>query len=149
MGVEGQTRDFRDLAAEAKENQQMDENLKRIITEVQELSNTDESDNDMGDVLEDNFYANLNITEDQVKTITKELGKLEKTHKDNATVLQQIQNLTALLEWKIDGDKQSASFNKFSEMIPAKINRLKEDLSRQDKRNIENFIKEENEKRGL
>lgn len=149
MGVEGQTRDFRDLATEAKENQQMDENLKKIITEVQELSDTKTENDDMSDVIWDNFNDSLKATEKQIKTIIKELGKLEKTHKGNDTVLKQIQELTALLEWKIDGDKQRESFNNFSGMIPDKINRLKEDLSRQDKRNIENFIKGDGNKNAV
>ena len=140
MTMEGQTSGFRDLAAEsAKENSQMDESLKKIINEVQELSDTNPDNDNMSDLFEDNFFTSLNITEDQVKTLTKELGKLEKKYKDNESILKEIRDLTLLLESKIDGEQRKASFNKINEMIPNRLGDLS-DLSNTDKRNIESFI---------
>lgn len=141
MALDGQTKDFRQLAERVEADEQADAGLKDIIREVKELSDTNSDNDEIKDVLENNFEAGLNITEEQVRTLTKELGRLENKYKDKPEILQQIQDLTSLLEWKIDWEQRSESFNKLNGLIPDKLPRLKQELSSQDKRNIEKFIK--------
>ncbi len=152
MAVEWQSQEYQDLTRNAEaENSQMDQALKNVIKEINELSDTTNLNDSINfnQILSANVLDKFNkIPETQRNAINSEINRLKEQYANDPGISKQLNTLSILFEAPTSNTATwAASFDTFSRLVKLQAtNRLRDNITNSERRDIKQFIEDDNNK---
>lgn len=152
MAVEWQSQEYQDLTRNAEaENSQMDQALKNVIKEINELSDTTNLNDSINfnQILSANVLDKFNkIPETQRNAINSEINRLKEQYANDPGISKQLNTLSILFETPTSNTATwAASFDTFSRLVKLQAtNRLRDNITNSERRDIKQFIEDDNNK---
>lgn len=152
MAIEWQKQEYQNLASQAEaENSQMDQALKNVIKEINELSDTTSLNDSINfnQILSANVLNKFNkIPETQRNAINGEINRLKAQYANDPGISKQLNTLSILFEAPTSNTATwAASFDTFNRLVRLQAtNRLRDNITNSERRDIKQFIDDQNNK---
>lgn len=152
MAIEWQKQEYQNLASQAEaENSQMDQALKIVIKEINELSDTTSLNDSINfnQILSANVLNKFNkIPETQRNAINGEINRLKAQYANDPGISKQLNTLSILFEAPTSNTATwAASFDTFNRLVRLQAtNRLRDNITNSERRDIKQFIDDQNNK---